>query len=245
MRVVKTDKGDGNDAARPQEGLPWLPDADAINRIISAVTNTPKGKKLAIDCDRNRLIADLLEARTKWLVFAVLDSDKGASARRKLFSVIERTAKDFKKRLLDDTGHKYAARAISSTFFSASDFDAFLDGLNRTIKAAETFVQQNSHGGWVRLSRSPKEWFVAEILPLVYERNFGRKARRSTAGSELANAGAAIGPYLRFAVSVMREVMGIEMSPETVARALKQVKAGARRRNPRETTLARRSRSDW
>jgi len=73
----------------------------------------------------------------------------------------------------------------------------------------------------------PKEWFVAEILPSVYEDNFGRQARRSTGSL----TGAAGGPYLRFAVAVMREMMEIEISPETVARALKDVKAPNGRRN--------------
>lgn len=237
--VIKTDKGNGNDAARRQEGLHWFPDADAINRIVSAVTSTPRGKKkLATNYNRDQLVKDLLEAWTKWLVVLPLDSDTGARNRRKLFSAIVRTGKYFKKRLLDDTGQKYAARQIASTFSNASDFYAFLGGLNRTIEAAEILARQNSHGGLVRLTRAPKEWFAIEILLPVYECNFCRNGGISRPGSSKAIAGAADGPFPRFVVAVMRE-MGMAISPETVARALKDVRAGAPRRKPRKTTLQR------
>jgi hypothetical protein len=217
-----------------QQADVWFPDLDALNRIIDAV-----GAKYSckLDCDRlrNQLASDLLEARSKWLLFTALDSDKGARARAKLFGAIADSAKKFKRRLRDDRGQKYAAGAIASKFDSAADFDAFLAGLYRTIEAAEALTRENKKRGWIRLSRSPKEWFAAEVLPPIFERNFGRSARvsRSADGSQPAG-----GPFIRFVRAVMRE-MSIPISPETVARALKEVRAGRERRRQRTTTLPR------
>jgi hypothetical protein len=212
----------------------WLPDDDALKHIIHAV-----GAKYTckLDCDRlrNQLASDLLEARSKWLLFTALDSDKGARARAKLFGAIADSAKNFNRRLRDARGQEYAARAIASKFDSVADFDAFLVGLDRTIEAAEALTGENRKGGSVRLGRPLKEWFAAEILPPIFERNFGRSAAvsRSADGSGLAG-----GPFIRFVRAVMRE-MSIPISAETVARALKDVRAGRERRTRRPTTLPR------
>jgi hypothetical protein len=113
-----------------------------------------------------------------------------------------------------------------------------LDALDRVIKAATTFKDENSHGAWVRLERPLKEWFAAEILPKVFEDNFRRPAKGSRRDQSKVGAKPADGPYIRFAVAVMRE-MGIKISPETVARALKDVRAGRRRREPRPVATTR------
>jgi hypothetical protein len=80
--------------------------------------------------------------------------------------------------------------------------------------------------------------FAIEILLPVYECNFAVMEAYRDSGSSKAIAGAADGPFPRFVVAVMRE-MGMAISPETVARALKDVRAGAPRRKPRKTTLQR------
>jgi hypothetical protein len=206
----------------------------AYERIIAAV-----GGRYAVNANRDRLVFDLLTAREKLLAFVALDSDSGARERKELFSGIVDSAIDFKKKLLDDRGHKYAAREIASTF-PVSHFEAFLGALDRTIDAAMAFKEENSHGGWVRLERPLKEWFAAEILPEVFEVIFGRHAKVSRRSPSTKEANAAGGPFLRFAVAVMRE-MGMSIAPETIARALKDARAGRKRRKPRPTTLSRRA----
>jgi hypothetical protein len=211
---------------------PWKCDVAAYERIIEAV-----GAPYAVNVDRDRLISDLLTAREKLLGSFVLDSDRGAGERKELFGGILDSAIAFKDRLLDDRGHKYAAREIASRFEGPS-FEAFIYFLDRTIEAAKALKDENSCGGWVRLERPPKEWFVAEVLPQVFEANFKRKAKISHPSDSRAGTFIAGGPYIRFAVAVMRE-MGISVSEETVARALKQVRAGRARRKPRSTTVTR------
>ena len=227
---------------RDGSAIDWIRDAAVVERIIAAVRTvvrkTEFEKEWELNLDRNWLVSDLLDAGTKWRLFTALDSDKGARERAKLFSAISDKAKDFKECLLNNTDQRYAARQIASTFSNASDFDAFLAGLDHTIETAETLTQQNKQGGWVRLSRPPNEWFAAEILPPIFERNFGRRAGVSRKDPSRSKAHSADSPFIRFAVAVMRE-MGMQISAETVARALKDVRAGRERRQPRKTTLSR------
>jgi hypothetical protein len=217
-----------NRIGRASEGVPtvpWICDAAAYGRIIKAV-----GEQYPCT-NRDRLVSDLYSARSRLLTAVALDSDKGARSRKALFSAIVESAEIFKERLLNDCGDRYAARNI---FFGVSQCDAFLDELNRVIDRAKDLQRQNSRGGWVRLSRSPKEWFAGEVLPQVFECNFGRKAAAST--NSMTNK--VSGPFIKFAVAVMRE-MGIQISPETVGRVLKDVHKGRARRRSRPTTLAR------
>jgi hypothetical protein len=216
----------------------WICDAAACDRIIAAV-----GARYAGNVDHNRLVFELLAAREELLMYFVLDSDSGARERKELFSGILDSAIAFKERLLDARGHKYAAREIASRF-EGGHFDVFLSSLDRVIQATTALKGENSRGGWVRLERSPKEWFVGEVLPRVFESNFGRMARVSRpdpSNVSRRHANVADGPYIRFAVAVMRE-MGIRISPETVARALKNVRAGRERRKRRPTTIGYRHR---
>jgi hypothetical protein len=210
----------------------WICDLAACQKIIAAV-----GERYAVHVDRNRLVFDLLAARESLLTFVALDSDSGAREREKLFSGILDSAIAFRERLLDDRGHKYAAREIASRFERAH-FEAFLSSLDRIIEATKGFKDENSCGAWVRLERSPKEWFVGEVLPGVFESNFGRTAKVSRPDPSKGRAKAADGPYIRFAVAVTRE-MRMQISPETVARALKDVRAGRERRKGRPTTVSR------
>lgn len=243
--MVKKAKADGPPRARDRvpysdsenvQGDVWIPDAEMLNRIITAVVNTPGGRTVShhrTGLNRDKLVSDLIDARSKWLLFVPLDSDKGASTRAELFRGIAGPAKKFKQRLLDETGQKYAARVIASKAFSGPDgFSVFLRALDRVIEVAETSVRENSKGAWVRLSRSRKDWFAAEILPPIFERNFGRRAGTSRS----ADSGTPGGPFIRFAVTVMSE-MGIPISKETVVAALKDVRAG--RSSRRARTLPR------
>ena len=209
-----------------------------LDSIIAAVFSTPSGRetrrKGVNKLNRNQLISDLLDARTKWLLFTALDSDKGASARARLFRRVAGAAKKFKQRLLDETGQRYAARVIASKAFSGQDgFSVFLRALDRVIEVAEASVRQNK-GAWVRLNRSTRDWFVAEILAPLFERNFNRQAGTSRSSDSNTPGG----PFIRFAVTVMRE-MGIPISKETVAAALKDVRTGRSSRRPRARTLPR------
>ena len=161
-------------SARRSESIPiglWICGPTACERIIGSV-----GERYAANVDHDRLTFDLLGAREELLAFVTLDSDAGAREREELFTGILDSAIVFKDRLLDDRGHKYAAREIASRFEGAL-FDTFLSSLDRTIEAAKALKDENSRGGWVRLERPPKEWFVGEILPRVFESNFGRPAK--------------------------------------------------------------------
>jgi hypothetical protein len=244
--VVKKAKAEGPPLARDRvqysdsenvQGDVWIPDDEMLNRI-TAVVKTPGGRTDShhpIGLNRDKLVRDLIDARSKWLFFVPLDSDKGASTRAELFRGVAGAAKKFKQRLLDETGQKYAARVIASKAFSSRDrFSVFLRALDRVIEVAEASVRENSKGAWVRLSRSPKKWFAAEILPPIFERNFNRPAGTS----QSSDSNAPGGPFIRFAVTVMRE-MGIPISEETVAAALKDVRAGRHPRQKRATSLPR------
>jgi hypothetical protein len=210
-------------------GDAWVAKDDALDRIIAAV-----GGDLTSKVDRTRLADHLQDAWGRWLLFSALDSEKATRARKKLFDAIVDTGRNFRESLLDERGDRYAARQIASTFSEPSGFDAFLAALDHSIKTAEIAARDNSKGGWVRLARSPKEWFAAEILAPIYKRNFGRPAKVS----RTAESGTVGGPFIRFAVAVMQE-MRISISAETVARALKDVRARRDRRQRRATTLSR------
>ena len=101
----------------------WTCNAEALERILAAV-----GKKYTADLNRDHLVFDLQDAWSKWLLFTVLDSDKGACARKELFDAIVDSGIDFKKHLLDPRGEKYAA---SSLFRDRSRLDTFAGELDR------------------------------------------------------------------------------------------------------------------
>ena len=93
--------------------LDWICDADAYERIISAV-GPPFNNKV----DQSKLVFDLYSARTKFKTFLALDSDKGAKRRKDLFSAVAESAARFRKSILDKAGESYVARSI---FSSAAD----------------------------------------------------------------------------------------------------------------------------
>jgi hypothetical protein len=145
----------------------WVCKAEAFNKIIEAVGTHP--------VNRDNRISDLYTARAKLLTFITLDSESGASAREKLFSDIVDSAVTFRDSILDARGNRYAARQIAHQLAS-EEFEGFLATLDRVIAAAQDLKGQNNTA-WVRLWRSPLEWFAGAVLPDVFERNFGQAAR--------------------------------------------------------------------
>jgi hypothetical protein len=190
------------------QGAVWFNADEAYDRIIKEVGKTPaKG--------RDHLVSDLLNAYSQLLRFRVLDSNQKARERKELFGVIVKDAINLKNRLL--ALEEYAARAL----FPFPDMPrgvAFLGELSRIAVEAKVLERQNS-GAWERLERPLLEWFAAEVLPKVYEENFGKKVGASNSG-----------PGVKFISAVMRE-MGLRIiSTETLARALKDVRKGRPRR---------------
>jgi hypothetical protein len=219
-------------SSRRSESIPtgrWVCGPVAYERIIAAV-----GERHSAQVQRDRLIFDLLAAREQLLAFMTLDSESGVRERKQLFSGVSDSAKALKQRLLDDRGHRYAAREIASRLPDLH-LGTFMSSLDRIIEVTETLKDENSHGAWMRLKRPLKEWFAAEVLPKVFKSNFDREAKISRPSDSKAGPYVAGGPYIRFAVAVMHE-MGVSISEETVARALKDVRAvRARRKNQPET----------
>ena len=200
----------------PQGAVWWVCSDEARDRIIAAVGKEPT--------DRNKLVSDLLNRYSQLLLFKALDSDNGAKARRKLFSGIVKDAIYLQMRLL--THKEYAARALIPDELRRH---AFLSELGRIVGGAEASKEQNSKGGWVRLERPLLEWFAAEVLPKVYEENFGKKVGASNSG---------LGPGVRFICAVTHE-MRLCISKGTIVRALKQTRKGHPRRKARPSTLPR------
>ena len=116
---------------------------------------------------------------------------------------------------------------------AAPSFNGFVAGLQRLAAAARYKAEYFPDRALYRLPRSPLEYFVGNVLPKVYERHFERPCGRSRV-SDGTEAG---GPYLRFAVATLNE-LGITnnekpYSPETIAKALTDVRSGRNRRGKR------------
>jgi hypothetical protein len=199
-------------------GIPtsdWICDDEARDRIIRAVGDR-------CPCTNpNQLVFDLNAAHSILHTRVILDSGKGARLRRELFSGIVDSAEIFKQKLLDERGDHYAARNI---FHGEPPRKAFEDKLNWVIDRAKELQCQNSQA-WLRLKRPPKEWFAGEILPKIFESNFGRVAGTSTN----PKTSKVSGPFIKFAVTVMRE-MGMQIAPGTIGRILKDLRSNRARR---------------
>src|SRR5271170_1532771 len=137
----------------PQGSVYWECSKEALDRIINAVGEGPDNS--------DKLVSDLLNAYSESLRFRILDSNRGAKARKKLFRGIVATAIALRDKLL--ANDRYAARAL---------FPEGLGELDRIIDEAQNFEKQNSSGAWERQERSLRDWFAAEILPDVFIRNF-------------------------------------------------------------------------
>jgi len=188
----------------------WDTEPDAlrlsVERILEHVA-TYGGKKCVQRVDHARLSDELfLRAWPIWRARSTIDHDSRATARRaraELFDDLARSAKRLKRKLLH--GSKYVASQIAIRFPATSDFNTFLAGLDRVIESAEDFAQLCGRIGWD--PRTPKEQFLAEILPKVFERCFGQKASKSKEGL-----------YNHFASALLKE-FGETFSPESVHRA--------------------------
>jgi hypothetical protein len=216
---------------------PWACSAEAYDRIIAAVGEKP--------ADSDQLVSDLLNARSKLLLFVVLDSDKGAKARKKLFSGIADDAIALKDKLL--ANQEYAARVLFPEVPRRRH--TLLGELDHIIDGAKISEKQNS-GAWARLERPLHELFAAEILTDVFKRNFPavheRHPGKPVGFSRPPRGGQPGGPYIKFAVAVMCE-MGMSIKPTTLARALQDVRKGrVGRKKERSTTVtASRRPSGW
>jgi hypothetical protein len=168
------------------------------------------------------LFHDLLLARGEWFFRSTLDNPARARQQNRLFRAVADRAAKLKEALHRDDS--YAARCLFPGK-RGKDFLDMLDGL--AVKGAERLASDSP----VRLDRSPISWFVGEVLPPIFDRNYGR-----TAGiSRNPLTGKVSGPYVRFAVAVVMELLGRRISGETVAGALKGVKSKRTRRIPRAT----------
>jgi hypothetical protein len=224
-----------SDSIIPQGWVCWACSKKACDRIVDAVREEPANRK--------QLASDLETAYSKWLLFENLDSDKGAKARKKLFSGIADDAIALKNKLL--ANQEYAARVL---FPEVSPRHAFLGELSRIAVEAKVAEQQNSSGAWARLERPLHEWFAAEILPEVFKRNFPAVHERHhgepVGFSRPAGGGQPGGPYIKFAVAVMHD-MRMPISPGTVARAIQDVRKGRPHgRKERSTTVTASRRPD-
>jgi hypothetical protein len=203
----------------------WIPTDAGIDRIVNAVwLDAGSWSNYASRLDRDRLIDHLFLAWNRWLTFVALDrkpsvheSKQREKQKKLLYSIVD-AQQDFRDTVLEMCGHKYPT---------------VLSALNDTIKmAADAAEQANSQGGRIRLPRSPKEWFAVEVLAPIYEYHFKRRAGPSAEAKEG-------GPFIRFAIQVMKE-MGIRpLTPNTVARALKEVRAGHERPKGRSSVQRR------
>jgi hypothetical protein len=113
---------------------------------------------------------------------------------------------------------------------AAPSFNGFLAGLERLAAAARHKAKYFPDVALYQLPRSPVDFMIANVLSSVYERHFKRPVGRS----RLPGGSEASGPFIRFAVASLRE-LGITnknkpYAPETVARALADVRSGRIRR---------------
>jgi hypothetical protein len=117
---------------------------------------------------------------------------------------------------------------------AAPSFNGFLAGLQRLAAAARYKAEYFPDRALYLLPRSRLEFFVANVLPSVFERHFKRAARfsRASDGTETG------GPYIRFAVEALRELgitnKGKPYARDTIARALSGVRAGRVRRRKKD-----------
>ena len=110
------------------------------------------------------------------------------------------------------------------------------------IFVARTIASHAPTVATYRLPRSPIDYIVTNDFARIYKKHFGREAkrsrRRSRTASEFSYQTEADGPFIRFAVAALQE-LGIRhgkqelYKPETIARAISDIRAGRVRRNTR------------
>jgi hypothetical protein len=197
-----------------------------LDRIIEAVEATSQRKrKHSGRLSRDQLVLDLVGAYEQLMRLSELDSIKIAGEKAKLFKSTAKAAIALKGLLLQrqlsgETGEEYIVTYTARTIarqFEPLGFKAFLIGLDRVIDFSETYAQRKNT---FRLNRGLMKMFVSEILPPIYERNFGSKA-----GFSRNTDGAPGGPYVRFAGAVTKE-MERPISAATIIAALIDFRRG-------------------
>jgi hypothetical protein len=238
--------------AWPKSAPPPIPlNDEGIQRILDKVGGrfVPHGLELGALRD------DLLGCYTDWCSLSQLTSDKIARQRVQRLETIAKRA-DAVLALLDEgVIGGWARQEVAMTFplnegapvrktaafrtdhgqpDAAPSFNGFLAGLQRLAAAARYKAEYFPNHALYRLPRSPLEFFVANVLPSVFERHFKRAAgfSRASDGTETG------GPYIRFAVEALRELgitnKGKPYARDTIARALSGVRAGRVRRRKKD-----------
>jgi hypothetical protein len=234
----------------PPIGCPL--DDEGTRRILDEVGGhfVPRGLEL------EALQHDLHACYVEWCSLSPMTSDKIARQRIQWLETIAKRA-DAVLALLDDDGlignwvGGWARVEIAMTFplkegapvrktaefrtdhgqpDAAPSFDGFLAGLQRLAAAARHKAKYFPDHAPYRLPRSPVDFIIANVLSSVYRDHFKRPVGRS----RLSRGSEASGPFIRFAVASLRE-LGITnknkpYAPETVARALADVRSGRIRR---------------
>ena len=236
-------------SAPPLMGCPL--NDEGTQRILDKVGGrfVPHGLELGALRD------DLSGCYVSWCTLRQLSSDKIARGRVQRLETIAKRA-DAVLALLDDgLIGGWARQEIAMTFplkegapvrktaefrtdhgqpDAAPSFNGFLAGLQRLAAAARYKAEYFPERALFWLPRSPLEFFVANVLPSVFERHFKREARFSRASDGTQTGG----PYIRFAVEALRELgitnKGKPYAPDTIARALSGVRAGRVRRRKKD-----------
>ena len=240
----------------PEKIVPWpqsdpsfgCPLDDSVTRrIVSAVEARFVPQELKLEALR----ADLVSCYIRWGSLTQWSSNKLARQHFQRFHAIARRAESLLT-LLDNGVIGGWVRALIATTFPlkegapvrltaefrtdqgqpdpAPSFHGLLAGLHRLAESAKYKAAQYSDVALYRLSRSPLDYFVANVLRGVFESHFERPA----GASRVKNGTETGGPYIRFAVATLKELgitnKGHPYAPDTVARALSDVRSGRVRR---------------
>ena len=184
-----------------REGLfpaPRLIDGAGVDRIIA---------RTRLECgDRNLLGEKLNESLTYWLVYPAIDAKKDP----KLYDAIAQSAHKLKAAI------QAAPANYTSGAIYISPRKVFLEQLDFLATAASA-----ARRGQPRLNRSPKDWFVVDVLRPIFENIFGKLATIT-----------AKGPFVRFAEQVAKEMNAPGLASRTIRNALKDFRSGRSSREP-------------
>jgi hypothetical protein len=235
--------------SNPSFGCPL--DDSGTRRIVSAVGARFVPQELKLEALRD----DLRGCYLRWGSLTQLSSNKVARQRFQQFHAIAKRAGSLSTLLDNGVIGGWVREQIAMTFplkegapvrktaefrtdhgqpDPAPSFPGLLAGLHRLAESARYKAAYYSDFALYRLSRSPLEYFVANVLPIVFAHHFKREARfsRASDGTETG------GPYIRFACAALRELgitnKGKPYAPETIARALGGVRAGRVRRRKKD-----------
>src|SRR5262249_52891328 len=232
-------------SVRPLDECPL--DDNGIRRILRAVGArfVPQGLKL------EALRDDLVGCYIRWCSLTQLSSNKVARQRFQRFHAVAERAESLLTLLDNGVIGGWVRAQIAMTFplkegapvrktaefrtdqgqpDPAPSFHGLLAGLHRIAESARYKAEYYSDVAHYRLSRSPLEYFVANVLPSVFESHFERPVGASRVEDQTKTGG----PYIRFAVATLKELgitnKGEPYAPDTVARALSGVRSGRVRR---------------